>query len=206
MTVETIKAELQTDLYKITAKQNAELRVQKSDLLEKTKLLEKLLAECHAKLKKTRESFDDAGYHEFENPEEIEERVENYFAGNGAITYAELEIPEEKPVDVHTATANAVLDAAWIMSDTAKGFASRFSSGELGKPKPMNPLDQFVIPIGYELRVGTNAEAPGAQVVVLLLKNSLGNGFTILHIGSSPLGLTDDEILSIQKRIDEVVG
>ena len=158
MTAETIKTDLQNDLYKITAKQNAELRVQKSDFLEKTKLLERLLAECHAELVV------------YDPNTEVGERVENYFAGNGAILYSELEIPEEKPVS------------------------------QVGTEKPADCLSNLIVPIGYELSV----EDGGDGLCVLILKNSLNHRLGVLHMGSSPLGLTDDEILSIQAKIDEV--
>lgn len=125
--------------------------------------LEKLLAECHAAL-----ALCDPNT-------EIGERIENYFAGNGAILYSELEILEEKPVS------------------------------QVGTEKPADCLSNLIVPIGYELRVGANTETPGKQVAVLLLKHSFSDAFTLLHIGSAPLGLTDDEISSIQKRIDEVV-
>jgi hypothetical protein len=60
--------------------------------------LEKLLAECHAKLKETRELVGDQ-WVSIREPFEIEQRIENYFAGNGAILYSELEIPEEGLVE-----------------------------------------------------------------------------------------------------------
>jgi hypothetical protein len=329
MTVSDLKAELQSDLYKITATQNADLRVQKSDLLEKTKLLEGLLAECHAEL-----VFCDPNT-------KVGERVENYFAGNGAILYSQLEIPEEKlasqvgtgqvnleALDTpstqegyleldklvaqleipdgfrirwskHTGQTQSGLDllrydksesslnfvrvlhfpwsgevltdevvekiqnyinlekpkpvnpltkleipeekpvpqdeSNWVdidtntlkpgifdgsfggtyftqdMIDDAKGAVSGAAFhdiinaiSEFEKPKPVNPLSKLEIPIGYELSVGSD-EGVGT-IVVLMLRNSFTRKLTLLHMGSASLGLTDDEISSIQKRIDEVVG
>jgi hypothetical protein len=224
MTVDAIKAEMQSDLYKVTAKLNADLRVKVSDLLEKTKLLEGLLAECHEELKGLREAYDYEGLNNFAYSG-IQERIENYFAGNGAITYAELEIPEEKPVpqdesnwvdiDINTLKPG-IFDGSFggtystqDMIDDAKGAVSgaafhdlENTISEFEKPKPVNPLSKLEIPIGYELSVGSD-EGVGT-IVVLMLRNSFTRKLTLLHMGSASLGLADDEISSIQKRIDEV--
>jgi hypothetical protein len=167
---------------------------------EKLIELEKLLAECHAKLKETRELVGDQ-WVSIREPFEIEQRIENYFAGNGAILYGELEILEEDVIVSPHKPMGEMLSEIMengTMVNMIGGISTLtlWANGEIKA--------SFKLPTGYFMRIRTDYSV--STTPAWFLENEVTGENHFLHLVNSITELSDDEIKVIQARIDEVTA